>query len=93
MDAVLLAILASPVTGWGAFGSLAVLVTVSIVRGWLIPGRTHDRILALSNKRGDDWKDVATERAALLAALQKSLSIIEPFFQKISVKSKPEGGE
>lgn len=88
MDATLLSIFASPVTGWGAFGSLAVLVTVSIVRGWLIPGRTHDRILALSNKRGDDWRGVADDRATLLAALTKSLSIIEPFFQKISIKSK-----
>lgn len=91
MDAFLLSLLDSPVTGWGAFGMLAILMAVSIWRGWVIPGRTHDRLMKLSNQRGDDWKGVAEDRATLLAALTKSLSIIEPFFQKISVK--PKDGE
>ena len=90
MDAFLLGIFNSPITGWGAFGSIAVFMTVSIVRGWVIPGRTHDRLMALANKRGDDWKETAGERAVTIKELTKTLSIVEPFFQKISVTQKSE---
>lgn len=57
----------------GALIGLAVLVVVSIVRGWLVPKNQHDRELAAANQRtqdakdrGDEWKATALEYRGVL---------------------------
>lgn len=57
----------------GALVGFAVLVLVSIVRGWLIPKGQHDRELAAANQRtqdakdrGDEWKATALEYKAVV---------------------------
>jgi hypothetical protein len=47
----------------GAAG-LAGLAVLSVLIGWLIPLRSHQRELDAANKRGDEWQQAwATERA------------------------------
>lgn len=52
-----------------ALAAVLVLITVSVMRGWFVPIRTHERELAAEKQRGDDWKAVAGERATTNAAL------------------------
>lgn len=42
---------------WAAAVSVISLVLLSLIRGWLIPGRTVEREQAALNRRGDDWRD------------------------------------
>lgn len=42
---------------WAAVVSVISLVVVSLVRGWLVPGRTVEREQAALKQRGDDWRD------------------------------------
>ena len=52
------------------------MVVVAILRGWLIPKRTHDDILARVTQRAEDfkaasesWQRTATERAEQVSIL------------------------
>lgn len=78
---------ATDIAGWGAFGGLSILVVVSVVRGWFIPIRTHDRELAQANKRGDEWKETALEGRKTIDSLITANSIVNDFFQKVPVSS------
>lgn len=72
MDGLLAGITSSMIANMGAVGILAITV-LGILRGWLVPGRSLDAMLALHEKRlaevnarGDEWKTVAmkaSERA------------------------------
>jgi hypothetical protein len=42
---------------WAASASLAALVVVSLIRGWLVPGRTVEREQAILERRVIDWKE------------------------------------
>lgn len=42
---------------WAAAVAVVSLVVVSLVRGWLVPGRTVEREQAALKQRGDDWRD------------------------------------
>lgn len=42
---------------WAAVVAVVSLVVVSLVRGWLIPGRTVEREQEQLKQRGDDWRD------------------------------------
>jgi hypothetical protein len=42
---------------WAACASLAALVVVSLIRGWLVPGRTVEREQAILERRVTDWKE------------------------------------
>lgn len=42
---------------WAAAVAAVSLVFVSLVRGWLVPGRTVEREQAALKQRGDDWRD------------------------------------
>lgn len=42
---------------WAAVVAVVSLVVVSLVRGWLIPGRTVEREQEQMKQRGDDWRD------------------------------------
>ncbi|ACY35934.1 hypothetical protein CMP1-38 [Clavibacter phage CMP1] len=77
-------ILNSEGTGWGAFGGLAVFAVVSVIRGWFIPGRTHDREMATEKRRGDEWKESAQAVAAQNAEFLKAITNINDFFRKVS---------
>lgn len=42
---------------WAAAVSVVSLVLLSLIRGWLVPGRTVEREQAALKQRGDDWRD------------------------------------
>lgn len=42
---------------WAAAVSVISLVLLSLIRGWLVPGRTVEREQAALKERGDDWRD------------------------------------
>lgn len=42
---------------WAAAVSVISLVLLSLLRGWLVPGRTVEREQAALKARGDDWRD------------------------------------
>lgn len=76
-----------PVTGWGAFGALVIFFTVAILRGWIVPKSTHERELAASDRRGDEWKETALESRKTVAELIRSQAIVKDFFEKVPVRS------
>jgi hypothetical protein len=83
-------ILNSEATGWGAFGGLAVFAVVSVMRGWFIPGRTHDREMATEKRRGDEWKESAQAAAAQNADFLKAIVNINAFFRKVNVNGNSD---
>jgi hypothetical protein len=42
---------------WAAAVAVVSLVLMSLIRGWLIPGRTVEREQTALKQRGDDWRD------------------------------------
>ena len=58
----------------GAFLGVVVFVTVSVLRGWVIPKSSHEREIAAANKRGDEWKETALESRTLNAELAAQLA-------------------
>lgn len=42
---------------WAAAVSVISLVLLSLLRGWLVPGRTVEREQEQLRQRGDDWRD------------------------------------
>jgi hypothetical protein len=54
--------------GWSAFLVLSVALAVSVIKGWLVPGRYFDREVA----RGDKAETQATRNAEALEALSKA---------------------
>lgn len=81
-----------PVTGWGAFGGLVIFITVSLIRGWLVPKSTHERELKASDRRGDEWKETALESRKTTNDLIRSQQVVKDFFEKVPVRST-QGGE
>lgn len=82
----------------GGLVGLLVFISISVMRGWFIPSRTHERELAQERKRADEWKAVADERkktinslivqnTAMLEATKTTVSVV----QSLPV-STPEGG-
>lgn len=49
---------------WAAAVAVFMLVVVSLVRGWLVPGATVDRIEQQLRQRGDDWRDAYNAEVA-----------------------------
>jgi len=56
-----------------AYAAVLTAVIVMIILGYLLPKRTHDRIVAAANLRGDEWKAAAEKQAELNAAQSKQL--------------------
>lgn len=65
MDDLLGGMTSSVIANLGAVGILAIAV-LGILRGWLVPGRSLDAMLAIheqrlaeATKRGDEWRGIA----------------------------------
>lgn len=58
-----------------AIGMMVFLFT-ALARGWVIPKASHERELAYANKRGDEWKETALERGALIREQSEQISIL-----------------
>lgn len=63
-------------TPYGAIVGMVVFLFLSLARGWLIPRSSHEREMAASNKRGDEWKETAIETRILNVALAKQNSVL-----------------
>lgn len=70
---------------WETLGALAVqggpwgLVgfgVLSLMRGWLIPARTHDRIVTLINQRAEDYKAAYETERNTVAERERQLGIV-----------------
>jgi hypothetical protein len=53
----------------GALIGVVVLVFWLLATGRIIPRASHERELAVANKRGDEWKETALEGRALITQL------------------------
>jgi len=84
-------VLNSPLTGWGAFGALAILVVTGVVKGSFMPVSTVTRLLNSEIRRGDEWKDTALEGRKTIDMLVKSNEIASDFFEKVTVETSPAG--
>lgn len=89
-DAIWLQVLESPVSGWTAFGALAITVTMLIARGKWVPKVTHDERMATANTRGDEWKEScmqaraeATEARKLLDKFADSQKSVDYLFSEL----------
>lgn len=61
----------TPIT---AFLGTLVYISMAMARGWWVPKASHERELAASNKRGDEWKETALTTRTLNAELAKQNS-------------------
>lgn len=72
----------------GGLVGLLVFISISVMRGWFIPARTHERELAQERLRADEWKAVADERkktinslivqnTAMLEATKTTVSVVQ----------------
>ena len=85
----------------GALIGVIVLIAIVLIRGAFIPKASHERELALSAKRGDEWKETALAVRAVNAellnqnsALIESSKITDHFFKVLSHdKSRVENVE
>lgn len=82
----------------GALIGLVVLLAVSVIRGWFIPRSSHERELAQSDKRGDEWKEtVMAERAVNQEIRKQNTMLIESgrtarkFFAETSIDIEDTG--
>lgn len=57
-----------------AFLGLLIFNGISVMRGWFIPRVSHERELALANKRGDDWEKAAAAKDLIIAKQSEQLS-------------------
>jgi len=73
-----------------AYAAILTAVIVMIIIGWLIPKRTHEKMLAAANQRGDEWKEaagtwetVAQEQSSQLNKFAESSKTPSEFFGTI----------
>jgi hypothetical protein len=76
-------------SGWGACGSLIIFVTVSLFRGWAIPGPTHKRELEAERRRGDEWKETAMEGRATIAKLIDNDEVVKKYREQQGQEKDP----
>jgi uncharacterized ion transporter superfamily protein YfcC len=73
-----------------AYATILTAVIVMIIVGWLIPKRTHEKMLAAANQRGDEWKEaagtwetVAKEQSSQINQFAESSKTPAEFFGRI----------
>lgn len=80
----------SPLAG---ITGLLLFIAISLIRGWFIPRPSHERELAMANKRGDEWKETAKDlqdvnreirrqNTELIEAVRTSSSFFEAMTRK-----------
>lgn len=83
MDAII-AFLGSNPSGWGAFALLVGFVVFAMVRDWLVAApqvksqlKSRDLLVAASNLRAEDWKQLLSTEQAINATLRARLDATE----------------
>lgn len=64
------------VTPYGAIVGMVIFLFLGLARGWVIPRNSHEREMAASNKRGDEWKETAEMRGELITELTRQNGIL-----------------
>jgi hypothetical protein len=59
----------------GALIGAIVLVYWLIVTGRLVPRSTHEAVLAVANKRGDEWKETAATQRTLIEQQSRQIGL------------------
>lgn len=57
-------------TDVGPAATVILTVVLMVLRGWLVPKRTHDAFVEIHKLRADEWKGVAAEHAARATAAE-----------------------
>lgn len=70
------------VSGWSAAGGIVIFVTVSLIRGWLVPKNTHERELKASDTRAEEWKETALEGRETLSKALDANAIVDEYRRK-----------
>ncbi len=70
--------------GWvadaGAAAFIGVSLVIAVMRGWLVPGRTLERIVEVERARADEWRAVAqTAETALDQAMAQNAVLLTQF--------------
>lgn len=92
-------------TPLGALLGIVVIVYWLIASGRLIPKSSHERELAVANRRGDEWKETALEQRVANAEIRKQNAqlieanrVVESFLRAASPSTigdtipRPQGG-
>lgn len=69
----IIGVLANPVFADVGVGALLALVIILILTGRLVPRVTHERELAASNKRADEWKETTLKSQKLAEELTEQV--------------------
>lgn len=67
---------------WAAAVSVISLVLLSLIRGWLVPGRTVEREQAQLVTRGDDWRDAYRAEVARAEVRDAQMQEILTFIRR-----------
>jgi hypothetical protein len=78
-----LAELVTPVSGWAAFGGLAVYVMRAVAAGTWVPLKTHLREIELITARADADRDALIEARKTITVLLDAQRITADFFRKV----------
>lgn len=74
---------------WAAAVSVVSLVLVSLIRGWLIPGRTVEREQEQLRVRGDDWRDAYLAEVARGEVRDAQMNEILQFVRRNPAREEP----
>lgn len=74
---------------WAAAVSVISLVLLSLIRGWLVPGRTVEREQAQLVARGDDWRDAYRAEVARAEVRDAQMQEILTFIRRSYPREEP----
>jgi hypothetical protein len=74
---------------WAAVVAVVTLVVVSLVRGWLVPGRTVEREQAHLVQRGDDWRDAYRAEVSRAEVRDAQMQEILTFIRRSYPREEP----
>lgn len=74
---------------WAAAVSVISLVLLSLIRGWLVPGKTVEREQAALKQRGDDWRDAYLAEVARGEVRDAQMSEILQFVRRTPSREEP----
>lgn len=74
---------------WAAAVTVISMVLVSLLRGWLVPGRTVEREQSALKQRGDDWRDAYHAEVARGEVRDAQMNEILQFIRRSYPREEP----
>lgn len=76
---------------WGAFGTLVSVVVIALLRGWLVPSKTVDKLNSQQQQVTDLWRQTAETEQRRGDAQQEDLVTLMKELTEALRRSRPVG--